>query len=255
MSDGRVPRCSRARPGSSRRRGSGPGTRRRGPPGPPSSAAKSGSCGPTVRMMACAPGRPIPSTVVRGTRAWASSARISASRSWWRAPVRSILLTKRITGMRIFTSVRISNRVCACTPSTAERTSTTPSSTPRARSTSEMKSGWPGVSMRLTLTPPTVKDTTADRMVMPRRRSSSCESVWVSPRSTLPTWSMTPEVCSSRSVRLVLPASTCARIPMVTLVKRCVPWFYGLLEDYRSNTELSGHVHLLVSLLSVGTDP
>ena len=41
-------------------------------------------------------------------------------------------------------SARISTRVCACTPSTAETTSTAPSSTPSTRSTSAMKSGWPG---------------------------------------------------------------------------------------------------------------
>src|SRR5436305_12607478 len=56
-------------------------------------------------------------------------------------------------------------------------------------------------------------DTTADLIVMPRCRSSARESVWVLPASTLPTASITPAAYSSRSVRLVLPASTCARIP------------------------------------------
>src|SRR5262249_23670343 len=51
-------------------------------------------------------------------------------------------------------------------------------------------------------------------IVMPRCRSSAMESVWVLPSSTLPISSMTPTVKSSRSVRLVLPASTCARMPM-----------------------------------------
>ena len=37
-----------------------------------------------------------------------------------------------------------------------------------------------------------LNETTADRMVIPRRRSISMESVWVLPASTLPTWSMTP---------------------------------------------------------------
>ena len=54
--------------------------------------------------------------------------------------------------MRSRCSVRISTRVCACTPSTAEMTSTAPSSTLSTRSTSAMKSGWPGVSIRLTVT-------------------------------------------------------------------------------------------------------
>ena len=54
--------------------------------------------------------------------------------------------------MRSRCSARISRRVCACTPSTAEITSTAPSSTLNTRSTSAMKSGWPGVSIRLTVT-------------------------------------------------------------------------------------------------------
>jgi hypothetical protein len=37
-----------------------------------------------------------------------------------------------------------------------------------------------------------VNDTTADWMVMPRWRSRASVSVWVVPRSTLPTRSMTP---------------------------------------------------------------
>src|SRR5947207_11931041 len=48
---------------------------------------------------------------------------------------------------------------------------------------------------------------------MPRCRSSDSESVCVVPASTLPASSMTPASYSSRSVRVVLPASTCARIP------------------------------------------
>ena len=87
---------------------------------------------------------------------------------------------------------RMSTRVCACTPSTADTTSTAPSSTPSARSTSAMKSGCPGVSIRLTATSPIVNDTTAALIVMPRRRSSASVSVCVLPRSTLPRLSMTP---------------------------------------------------------------
>ena len=110
----------------------------------------------------------------------------------------------------------MSTRVWGCTPSTAETTSTAPSSTPSTRSTSAMKSGWPGVSIRLTVVSPTTNDTTADLMVMPRWRSRASESVWVLPASTLPTSSMTPAANSSRSVRLVLPASTWARIPRLS---------------------------------------
>jgi hypothetical protein len=68
-------------------------------------------------------------------------------------------------------------RVCGSTPSTAEITSTAPSSTLKARSTSAMKSGWPGVSIRLTVTSSIANDTTADLIVIPRCRSSASESV------------------------------------------------------------------------------
>ena len=128
--------------------------------------------------------------------------------------------------------MRASTRVCGCTPSTAEITSTAPSSTPRARSTSATKSLCPGVSIRFTRRgaitpgepggagdtgardrgadtgepetreretpepetgePGTVKAATAERIVMPRLRSMSPVSVWVVPESTLPSRSMTP---------------------------------------------------------------
>src|SRR6478672_9620460 len=52
---------------------------------------------------------------------------------------------------------------------------------------------------------------------MPRSRSRSSESVWVVPASTLPTRSMAPAVKRSRSVRVVLPASTWARIPRLSV--------------------------------------
>src|SRR3954468_15703786 len=55
---------------------------------------------------------------------------------------------------------------------------------------------------------------------MPRARSSSNMSVCVVPLSTLPTDVMTPVSKRMRSVRLVLPASTCARIPIVTIAMR-----------------------------------
>ena len=98
--------------------------------------------------------------------------------------------------------------------------STTPSSTRSDRSTSAAKSACPGVSMRLTVRSFSCNDTTADLMVMPRARSSSIVSVCVVPLSTLPTDGMTPVSKRIRSVRLVLPASTCARMPSVTTAMR-----------------------------------
>ena len=150
----------------------------------------------------------------RRARAGAPSPRRRAPGS---APARSILLTKISVGTWSRWSARNRSGVCGWTPSTAETTRTAPSSTPRTRSTSAMKSGWPGVSTRLTARSPTRNEATADRIVMPRSRSSSSESVWVVPASTLPTWSIAPAVKRSRSLRVVLPASTWARIPRLSV--------------------------------------
>ena len=97
-----------------------------------------------------------------------------------RAPPRSILLTKISVGTRSRRSARNSSRVCGCTPSTAETTSTAPSSTPRTRSTSAMKSGWPGVSMRLTVRPPTRErdDRGLDRDAALGARARASRSGW-----------------------------------------------------------------------------
>src|SRR5215813_14735912 len=73
--------------------------------------------------------------------------------------------------------------------------------------------------MRLTVTPAISNDTTADLIVIPRWRSRSSVSVWVVPASTSPTVSMTPAAYSSRSVSVVLPASTCARIPKFSVLR------------------------------------
>ena len=172
---------------------------------PATKAARSASsCSASRSSRSGPPGR----TVASPSRVRTSS--ITAS---GRAPRRSSLLTKTSVGTPSRRSVRISTRVWACTPSTADTTSTAPSSTSSTRSTSAMKSGCPGVSIRLTAMPPTVNETTAERIVMPRRRSSASESVCVFPASTLPGSSMTPAAWRSRSVSEVLPASTCARIP------------------------------------------
>ena len=127
-----------------------------------------------------------------GTIAGVSRSEIACSTRSASAPPRSILFTKSSVGTRSRCSARISTSVCACTPSTAEITSTAPSSTLSTRSTSAMKSGWPGVSIRLTVTSSIANDTTADLIVMPRCRSSARKSVCVLPSSTLPISSMTP---------------------------------------------------------------
>ncbi len=146
-----------------------------------------------------------------------SRSRTSSSTKSGSAPARSTLLTNTTVAMPSRCRARISTSVCAWTPSTADTTRTAPSSRLSDRSTSAMKSEWPGVSTRLTVVPSTSKDTTAARMVMPRRRSSAMVSVWVEPAFTLPGSASTPASKSRRSVRVVLPASTCARTPRVSV--------------------------------------
>ena len=128
-----------------------------------------------------------------GTAAAVSRSRIIASTRSGSAPPRSILLTNS----RVGTPQPLQGPHAAPPSGPARPRRRTPRArrrrAPRAtRSTSAMKSGWPGVSMRLTARSSSVKATTAARMVMPRRRSSSSESVWVVPSSTLPSASVTP---------------------------------------------------------------
>ena len=65
------------------------------------------------------------------------------------APVRSILLTKQIRGTWYRSACRQTVSLCGSTPATASNTATAPSSTRSDRSTSTVKSTWPGVSMML----------------------------------------------------------------------------------------------------------
>ena len=65
------------------------------------------------------------------------------------APVRSILLTKQNRGTAYLSACRQTVSDCGSTPATASNTTTPPSSTRSDRSTSTVKSTWPGVSMML----------------------------------------------------------------------------------------------------------
>ena len=65
------------------------------------------------------------------------------------APTRSILLTKHIRGTLYLLAWRQTVSVWGSTPATASNTATAPSRTRSDRSTSTVKSTWPGVSMML----------------------------------------------------------------------------------------------------------
>src|SRR5271170_4413709 len=65
------------------------------------------------------------------------------------APALSILLTKQMRGTLYLSPCRQTVSVCGCTPETESNSATAPSRTRRERSTSAVKSTWPGVSMML----------------------------------------------------------------------------------------------------------
>ncbi len=112
------------------------------------------------------------------------------------APILSILLTKQIRGTLYLSAWRQTVSDCDCTPSSASRTVTPPSSTRSERSTSAVKSTCPGVSMRLIRCWSVKSDlgslgvqkvvVAAETIVMPRSFSCSIQSIWVLPSSMSP---------------------------------------------------------------------
>ena len=72
------------------------------------------------------------------------------------------------------------------TPATESNTVTAPSSTRRARSTSRVKSTWPGVSMMLMRWSFHAQVVAAEVMVIPRSCSCSIQSIVAAPSCTSP---------------------------------------------------------------------
>ncbi len=112
---------------------------------------------------------------------------------WKLAPVRSILLTNAMRGTWYLLAWRHTVSDCGCTPPTAHRTKTAPSSTRSERSTSMVKSTCPGVSMMLKrcsgrdLSMPFQNAVVAaDWIVMPRSCSCSIQSMVAAPSCTSP---------------------------------------------------------------------
>ena len=99
---------------------------------------------------------------------WSTSGRAPSRFSIWAtvprksAPSRSSLLTSAIRGTPYLSACRQTVSLCASTPSRALNTTTAPSSTRRLRSTSAVKSTWPGVSIRFTVTSRQRNDTAAE---------------------------------------------------------------------------------------------
>jgi hypothetical protein len=90
---------------------------------------------------------------------------------------RSTLLTTSTIGSRASSALRSTKRVWGSGPSLASTSSSTPSTIVMPRSTSPPKSAWPGVSTMLTLTPLWWIAAFLARIVIPRSRSWSIESM------------------------------------------------------------------------------
>lgn len=148
--------------------------------------------------------------------------RIDSTAASSSAPARSILLTNARRGTPCRSACRHTVSLCGSTPATASKTATAPSRTRSERSTSSEKSTWPGVSIRLIRCPSQSQLTAAAKIVMPRSRSCGSKSVTVVPSWTSPRLWVAPVRNRNRSVTVVLPASTWARMPR--LRTRSVRW-------------------------------
>ncbi len=105
---------------------------------------------------------------------------------WKFAPTRSILLMKAMRGTWYLSACRHTVSVCGCTPATASKSATAPSRTRRLRSTSAVKSTWPGVSMMLMRWSFQKQVVAAEVMVIPRSCSCSIQSMTAVPSWTSP---------------------------------------------------------------------
>ena len=154
-----------------------------------------------------------------GQSSWSSEAsrsiirsRHSSTTSAGRASGRSILLMHTIARCPSSSALRSTKRVCGIGPSKASTSRITPSTILSTRSTSPPKSAWPGVSMMLMCTSPYWTPVFLARIVMPRSRSMSPESIT---RSATCWFSRnTPDCLSIWSTSVVLPWSTCAMMAM-----------------------------------------
>ncbi len=102
------------------------------------------------------------------------------------APMRSILLMKQMRGTPYLLAWRHTVSDWGSTPETASNTATAPSSTRSDRSTSTVKSTWPGVSMMLMVWSRHRQVVAAEVMVIPRSCSWTIQSMVAAPSWTSP---------------------------------------------------------------------
>ncbi len=163
---------------------------------------------------------------------WAPSAanrsNTSSCTSCARWSGRSTLLITTIGQRPRRSALPSTNLVCGIGPSAASTSSSTPSTIERMRSTSPPKSAWPGVSTMLIRVSCQTTEVHLARIVMPRSRSRSLESIARSATCWLAR--KVPLCCSSRSTRVVLPWSTWA---MMAMLRRSMDRDLGLDKQKR----------------------
>ena len=93
---------------------------------------------------------------------------------------------KHRRGTLYLSACRHTVSVWGSTPATPSKTATAPSSTRRDRSTSTVKSTWPGVSMMLMRWSSQKQLVAAEVMVIPRSCSCSIQSIVAAPSWTSP---------------------------------------------------------------------
>ena len=136
------------------------------------------------------PSSPMGICMTSGTAPSRSSIESTATKK--SAPIRSILLMKQIRGTWYRSAWRHTVSVCGSTPATPSNTATAPSKTRRDRSTSTVKSTWPGVSIMLIQCSCHSQVVAAEVIVMPRSCSCSIQSMTAAPSWTSPSLYVRP---------------------------------------------------------------
>ena len=99
---------------------------------------------------------------------------------------------KQMRGTPYLSAWRQTVSDCGSTPATPSNTATAPSRTRKLRSTSMVKSTWPGVSMMFSRLPCQKQVVAAEVIVMPRSCSCSIQSIVAVPSCTSPILCETP---------------------------------------------------------------
>ena len=131
------------------------------------------------------------------------------------APVLSILLTNTIRGTKYSVACLQTVSVWGSTPAWASSTVTAPSSTLNERLTSTVKSTCPGVSMIFIRWPFQNAVVAAEVIVIPLSCSCSIQSICAAPSWVSPILWILPVWYRTLSVKVVLPASMWAMIPIL----------------------------------------